>query len=108
MILGIKTRARFRRFPDGYFHDPGVFGLKIPGKPVMDELGNIYVSGNGALPNNSGVTAFDSKGNRILNIAAGGGTNNVFAGKNNKLLFITGPADRVTSVQMNVKGVEKF
>ena len=47
-------------------------------------------------------------GNKILTIFAGGGTNNVFAGKNNKLLFMTGPPDRVTSVQMTVKGVEKF
>jgi gluconolactonase len=69
----------------------------------MDELGNIYVS------HTNGVTAFDSNGNRILNIPLGGsGTNNVFAGHNNKQLFITGPPDRVTSVMMNVKGVERF
>ena len=68
----------------------------------MDELGNIYVSGG------AGVNAFDPGGNKILTISPGGGTNNVFAGKNNKLLFITGPVDRVTSVKMNVKGVERF
>ena len=69
----------------------------------MDELGNIYVS------HTNGVTAFDPNGNRILNIPLGGsGSNNVFAGHNNKLLFITGPTDRVTSVMMNVKGVERF
>jgi gluconolactonase len=68
----------------------------------LDELGNIYVSGG------VGVNAYDPKtGNKILTIPAGGGTNNVFAGKNNKLLFITIP-DRVASVKMNVKGVEKF
>jgi gluconolactonase len=68
----------------------------------LDELGNIYVSGG------VGVNAYDPKtGNKILTIPAGGGTNNVFAGQNNKLLFITVP-DRITSVQMNVKGVEKF
>jgi gluconolactonase len=85
-----------------------VSGLQGSDGMSMDELGNIYVSGGGTLPNNAGVTAFDQKGNRILNIPAGGGTNNVFAGKNNKILFITGPPDRVTSVQMNVKGVERF
>lgn len=69
----------------------------------MDEHGNIYVS------HTNGVTAFDPAGNKILNIPLGGsGTNNVFAGTNNKLLFITGPVDRVTSVRMNVKGVERF
>jgi gluconolactonase len=69
----------------------------------MDERGNIYVS------HTNGVTAFDPKGNKILNIPLGGsGSNNVFAGHNNKLLFITGPVDRVTSVMMNVKGVERF
>lgn len=69
----------------------------------MDERGNIYIS------NGLGVTAFDPKGNRIFNVPTGGGaTNNVFAGKNNKLLFITGAVDRITSLKMNVKGVERF
>jgi len=68
----------------------------------MDEMGNVYVSGG------VGVNAFDPDGHKILTITAGGGTNNVFAGKNNKLLFMTGPPDRITSVQMNVKGVERF
>lgn len=68
----------------------------------MDERGNIYIS------NALGVVAFDPKGNQVLTIPlGGGGTNNVFAGRNNKLLFITGPVDRVTSVKMNVKGVER-
>lgn len=68
----------------------------------LDEKGNIYVSGG------VGVNAYDPKtGNKILTIPAGGGTNNVFGGKNNKLLFITVP-DRITAVQMNVKGVERF
>lgn len=69
----------------------------------MDERGNIYIS------NSYGVTAFDPKGNKIFNIPTGGGaTNNVFAGPNEKMLFITGPVDKVSSLRMNVKGVEKF
>ena len=68
----------------------------------MDERGNIYIS------NSLGVTAFDPRGNRIFNVPTNGATNNVFAGHNNKLLFITGPVDRVTSLKMNVRGVEKF
>lgn len=69
----------------------------------MDEQGNIYIS------NGNGVVAFDPEGNEVLTIPTGGGaTNNVFAGMNEKILFITGPPDRVTSIKMNVKGVEKF
>jgi len=70
----------------------------------MDDKGNIYIS------NGLGVTAFDPQGNKIFNVntGAGGATNNVFAGPNNKILFITGAVDRVTSLKMNVKGVEKF
>jgi sugar lactone lactonase YvrE len=68
----------------------------------MDERGDIYIS------NALGVTAFDPNGNRIFNVPTNGATNNVFADHNNKLLFITGPVDRVTSLKMNVKGVEKY
>ncbi|MEO6228486.1 MAG: SMP-30/gluconolactonase/LRE family protein [Ferruginibacter sp.] len=69
----------------------------------MDEKGNIYIS------NGFGVTAFDKQGTKIFNVPTGGGaTNNVFAGRDNKLLFITGSPDRVTSLKMNVKGVEKY
>ena len=38
----------------------------------------------------------------------GGATNNVFAGTDEKTLFITGPVDKVSSIKMNVGGVEKF
>lgn len=91
-----------------------VSGLSGSDGMSMDELGNIYVSSG------SGLNAYDPKtGNKILTIPTGGGaTNNVFAGKNNKLLIITGGGltsppwpnnqDRLTSVQMNVKGVERF
>jgi len=79
-----------------------VSGLRGSDGMSMDEQGNIYVSSG------AGVNAYDPRGNKILSIPAPGGTNNVFAGKNNKLLFMTGPVDRITSVQMNVKGVEKF
>lgn len=68
----------------------------------MDERGNIYIS------NQYGVTAFDCRGNKIFNVpTANGGTNNVFAGKNEKTLFITS-IDRVETLKMNVKGVERF
>jgi gluconolactonase len=67
----------------------------------MDELGNVYIS------NGEGVMAFDPKGNHILTIPTGGGaTNNTFAGRDGKTLFITGPVDRVTAIRMNVRGSE--
>lgn len=79
----------------------------------MDELGNIYIS------NGRGVMVLGPAGDSLTTIATGGGaTNNVFAGKNEKVLFITGGGptsppfpnnqDRVMTVQMNVRGVEKF
>jgi gluconolactonase len=68
----------------------------------MDERGNVYIS------NGEGVVAFNKNGTKVLHIPLNGATNNVFAGRNEKTLFITGPVDRVTSIKMNVKGVEKF
>lgn len=69
----------------------------------MDERGNIYIS------NGEGVMAFDPRGNNILIIPTGGGaTNNTFAGKNGKTLFITGPADKVTTIRMKVKGAANW
>jgi gluconolactonase len=69
----------------------------------MDELGNVYIS------NGEGVLAFDRAGNNILRIpirTGGGATNNTFAGRDGRTLFITGPVDKVTAIRMNVKGAE--
>lgn len=74
----------------------------------MDEKGNIYIS------NGIGVRVLNPSGAVILNIptnsvlAQGGATNNVFAGKDEKTLFITGPSNSITTLKTNVKGVEKF
>jgi len=69
----------------------------------MDGQGNIYIS------NSLGVVIFDPAGNKLMTIDTGGGaTNNVFAGADEKTLFITGPVDKVSSIKMNVEGVEKF
>jgi gluconolactonase len=69
----------------------------------MDELGNVYIS------NGEGVMAFDRHGTNILKIPTGSGaTNNTFAGRDGKTLFITGPVDRVTAIRMNVKGARNW
>ena len=69
----------------------------------MDDRGNIYIS------NGLGVVVFDPDGIELVTIFTGGGaTNNVFAGADQKTLFITGPVDKVNSLKMNVSGVEKF
>jgi gluconolactonase len=69
----------------------------------MDDRGNIYIS------NGFGVVVFNPKGEELVRIFTGGGaTNNVFAGADQKTLFITGPIDKVNALEMNVKGVEKF
>ena len=79
------------------FNDMGGDGMS------MDEKGNVYIS------NGLGITAFDSTGVKVLGIPIkGGATNNVFGGQDNKTLFITGPADKFTSIKMNVQGVENF
>jgi gluconolactonase len=67
----------------------------------MDERGNIYIS------NGQGVMGFDPDGNHILTIPTGGGaTNNTFAGRDGRTLFITGPVDKVTAIRMKMKGSE--
>jgi len=69
----------------------------------MDELGNVYIS------NAEGVMAFDPNGNNILKIPTGSGaTNNTFAGRDGKTLFITGPVDQVTAIRMNVRGARNW
>jgi gluconolactonase len=69
----------------------------------MDELGNVYIS------NGEGVMAFDPHGNNILRIPTGAGaTNNTFAGRNDKILFISGPVNSVTAVKMSVKGAPNW
>lgn len=76
-------------------------GLNFCDGMSMDDEGNVYVA-------SGGVKAYDSNGNNILNMEIpNGSTNNVFAGQNNKELFITS-APYVSTIKMNVKGVEKF
>ncbi len=78
-------------------------GLNFCDGMSMDERGNVYVAIN------TGVAVYNPEGTKLVTIFTGGGaTNNVFAGADGKTLFITGPTDKVNTLQMNVKGVEKF
>jgi sugar lactone lactonase YvrE len=55
------------------------------------------------------VLAFDCNGNNILKIPVpSGATNNTFAGRDGKTLFITGPVDKVTAIRMNVRGARNW
>jgi gluconolactonase len=68
----------------------------------MDEQGNIYIS------NGRGVMGFDPDGNNILIIPIRrGATNNTFAGRNDKILFITGPSNSISAIKMNVQGAAR-
>jgi gluconolactonase len=69
----------------------------------MDERGNVYIS------NGEGVMAFDPNGTHILTIPTGGqATNNTFAGRDGKTLFITGPVNKVTAIRMTVRGARNW
>lgn len=81
---------------------PFVPGLNFCDGMSMDKRGNVYVSAG------QGVSVYNPRGVKVLDIVTGGATNNVFAGKNNKTLFITGPVTGVSTLEMRVKGVEKF
>ena len=79
-----------------------VAGLNFCDGMSLDEWGNIYVCAEG------GVQVYNPKGDNILTIPVPS-ANNVFAGKDQKTLFITGGGSAsIFTQKMNVKGVEKF
>jgi gluconolactonase len=68
----------------------------------LDEFGNVYVSAQG------GVRIYNPDGIHIKTISTSA-TNNVFAGLDQKTLFITGGGNgKIYTQKMNVRGVEKF
>ncbi|MFC0772021.1 SMP-30/gluconolactonase/LRE family protein [Terrimonas alba] len=87
---------------DGTLHNMKKFSDMGGDGMAMDERGNVYIA------NGLGITAFDPEGNKIFNVPTGSGaTNVVFGGPNEKTLFITA-IDKIFSLKMNVRGVEKF
>jgi sugar lactone lactonase YvrE len=86
--------------PDGTLSNMRMFTIWGGDGMSMDDLDDIYIS------NGQGVMGFDPNGNNILTIPLGAsGTNNTFAGRDDKLLFITDGAGRVSGIKMSVKGV---
>ncbi len=68
----------------------------------MDSKGDIYIS------NGFGVVVINPEGDELFRIGSvGGTTNNVFAGADQKTLFITNVTG-VATVSMSIGGVEKF
>jgi len=86
--------------PDGTLTNRQLFVSQGSDGMTLDSEGNLYLTGKG-------VTVYDSKGNKIENIAvpAGWTANLCFAGKDRKTLFITA-SEGVYTLQMRVKGVE--
>jgi gluconolactonase len=93
--------------PDGSLSNLEQFAAAGGDGMSMDAQGNVYIS------NGKGVQVIDPDGQELFTIPteAGekkGATNNVFAGTDEKTLFITGPSDRITTVKVTVSGVEKY
>ncbi len=82
---------------------PFVPGLNFCDGMSLDNAGNIYVCADG------GIRVYNPNGDNILTIPVSS-ANNVFAGKNEKTLFITGGGSGkiFTQKMTSVKGVEKF
>jgi len=95
----------FDILPDGSLSNMQTFATMGGDGMSMDQGGNIYIS------NGLGVNVFDPAGMKVLTLATpggGGATNNVFAGADQTMLFVTGPSNSVSLVEMNLSGVEKF
>lgn len=84
--------------PNGTLANRQVFAHAGGDGLTMDAQGNVY------LTNSQGVTAFNTKGEKIFNVPTGEGwtANVVFGGKNRNVLFITA-LQKVFTLQMKVK-----
>lgn len=85
---------------DASFSDKTLFVSEKSDGMTLDNRGNVYIT------NSKGVTAFNSKGEQVLNVPTGKGwtANVTFGGKNQDILFITA-LDAVFTLKMNVKGI---
>jgi len=85
---------------DASFTNKTLFVSEKSDGMTLDNRGNLYIT------NSKGVTAFNSKGEQVLNVPTGKGwtANVTFGGKDKNILFITA-MDAVFTLKMNVKGI---
>lgn len=98
--LGDNKTYSYRIGSDGLLYDKKLFAELGSDGMTIDNKGNVYMTGN------QGVTVFNSKGKRILdlNVDNKKAGNICFAGKDMKLLFITA-SPAIYGLRMKVKGV---
>jgi gluconolactonase len=98
-IRGNKT-YKYSISPDGMLKDQTLFIPKGSDGMVIDNKGNIYITGKG-------ITIYNPQGQQIgyIDITGDRTTNVAFGGKERNILFITAMRS-VYTLQMKVKGVE--
>jgi gluconolactonase len=98
--LGDKKTYRYAIQPDGMLKDRQLFAEQGSDGMTVDEMGNLYLTGNG-------VTVYNPEGKKIADIAvpAKWTANLCFGGKEKNRLFITA-SEAVYILDMKVKGVE--
>jgi gluconolactonase len=98
--MGDWKTYRYNINEDGSLSNKTIFANEASDGMTIDNKGNIYLTGNG-------VTVYNSKGKKILNIPVPEKwtANICFGGKNKNSLFITA-SKSVYIIQTQVKGVE--
>ena len=97
--IGAKKTYKYTITPDGSLSNKKLFTDKGSDGMTIDNLGNLYLTGDG-------VTVFNSDGEQIeqIEIPQDWTANVTFGGKDQKTLFITA-LNSVYTLQMNVHGV---
>lgn len=98
--IGDNKTYKYEIKADGTLTNRQLFVAKGADGITLDELGNLYLCGNG-------VTVFNPEGKQIehINIPEKWTANICFGGKNRDLLFMTA-SQTIYTLQMKVKGVE--
>jgi len=98
--IGDKKTYRYVIQPDGTLRDRQLFTEQGSDGMTLDNLGNVYLTGNG-------VTVYNPEGKKIAHIAvpAKWTANVCFGGKEKNKLFITA-SEAVYILDMKVRGVE--
>lgn len=98
--IGDNKIYKYTIMPDGTLKNRTVHIKQGADGITLDELGNLYLAGNG-------ITIYNPQGQKINHIAIPEpwSANVCFGGKNRDLLFITA-STAIYTLKMNVKGVE--